>query len=74
MLSSAATAAALIEQDSSADLGVKKLPVFWAAAAARPTMQKNNRNALGISALFKINGVAILLWKQPMMKRCDGWK
>ena len=74
MLSTAATAASLIEQDSSADLGVKKLAVFWTAAAARPTMQKNNRNALGISTLFEIHLVSVLLRKQPMMKRCDGWK
>jgi hypothetical protein len=37
-------------------------------------MQKNNRNTLGIAALFKINCMSILLRKQSMMKRCDGWK
>jgi hypothetical protein len=64
----------LIEQHGSAIQRIKKLTVFWTASAAGPTMQKNNRNTLGIAALFKINCMSILLRKQSMMKRCDGWK
>jgi hypothetical protein len=44
----------LVEQNRVKDLGIEKPAMGLLAAAARPAMKKNRRNALGVAILFHI--------------------
>jgi hypothetical protein len=48
------SSATLIKQNRTIKVGVKKTSVSNATAAARPSMQKQHRYPIGITALFPI--------------------
>ncbi len=70
----AATTCTLIKQHRSAKLRVKQLPVTWAAAATWPAVQKDDGNALGVTALFEIHTMAVFEWQEAMMERLNRCK
>ena len=63
--------ATLIEQDNAIDAGIKVSAHCGAAASARPTMQHQNRHAVGIAALFDIDQMSVAHINHPLIEGID---
>jgi hypothetical protein len=65
--------AALVKQNDTIVFRVEIAAHCWTASTTGPTMEHNNRHAVGVATLFNIDAMALSYVQHPLVIGVNGW-